>query len=73
LLRVSDDGSLNLRDLGSANGTLVNGRRLVGETALQPGDKLQLGPVILEVAVGDPLHDTICRLDETMEAPIAAQ
>ena len=70
LVKLAEDGALSVRDLGSANGTLVNGRRLIGETTLQTGDRLQLGPVILEVAVGDPMRDTICRLDETVEAPI---
>ena len=49
MLRVQLDGHLSLRDLGSANGTLVNGLRLVGERALEDGDKLQVGPVVLQV------------------------
>ncbi|MFE7318501.1 MULTISPECIES: FHA domain-containing protein [unclassified Streptomyces] len=34
-----------LRDLGSTNGTCVNGRRLVGEIAVGPGDHIRFGQV----------------------------
>ncbi|MBX9678138.1 MAG: FHA domain-containing protein [Gemmataceae bacterium] len=30
-------------DLGSANGTIINGRRIKGRTVLRPGDWLQIG------------------------------
>ena len=43
-------GRLVLDDLGSRNGTLVNGRRVKGPTELSPGDRLGVGPnVELEV------------------------
>jgi S-DNA-T family DNA segregation ATPase FtsK/SpoIIIE len=48
LLRVTRDGAL-LRDLGSSTGTLVNGRLVVGERLLNVGDRVQLGPVVLEM------------------------
>lgn len=35
--------SYALRDLGSSNGTYVNGQRLVGDRILRPGDEIQLG------------------------------
>jgi pSer/pThr/pTyr-binding forkhead associated (FHA) protein len=38
-----------VRDLGSTNGTLVNGRRVLREQVLHEGDRLQLGPVVLLV------------------------
>ena len=39
-----------LEDLGSRNGTLLNGRRLKAPTALSPGDRVGIGPnVELEV------------------------
>ena len=34
-----------VRDLGSTNGTLVNGSRISGEHALQPGDRIEIGEV----------------------------
>lgn len=50
-LRLTPDG-LTVRDLGSTNGTLVNGER-VTETELQPGDQLSFGGLTVQV-VGDP-------------------
>jgi pSer/pThr/pTyr-binding forkhead associated (FHA) protein len=38
-----------LRDLGSRNGTLVNGTRLVDERLLSQGDRVQIGPLVFEV------------------------
>ncbi len=39
------DGRWNLRDLGSLNGTWVNGRRLRGQIELRRGDVLTFGSV----------------------------
>ncbi len=50
LLQVTAFGAL-IRDLGSRNGTLVNGHLVDGEQALRHGDTLQLGPLVLEVLV----------------------
>jgi len=38
-----------VEDLGSTNGTLVNGRRVNGAVPLQRGDRLQLGRSVLEL------------------------
>lgn len=48
LFRVTD-GGVFLRDLGSRNGTLVNGRLLSGETRLDHADRIQIGPLVFEV------------------------
>jgi pSer/pThr/pTyr-binding forkhead associated (FHA) protein len=53
LLKVEDSAAL-LRDLASRNGTLVNGRLLQNEGALQQGDQVQIGPVVFEVRFEDP-------------------
>ena len=37
------DGAWSLRDLGSTNGTYVNGRRITGETEVRPGDEVAFG------------------------------
>src|SRR5262249_30045201 len=50
MLRVSEDG-VYLRDLGSRNGTLVNGSRLKGECRLEHGDKLQVGPLVFQLVL----------------------
>lgn len=43
-------GKLTIRDLGSSNGTYVNGKRVLGQQALTAGDELTLGAVTLRVA-----------------------
>lgn len=40
-------GSAWVRDLGSTNGTLVNGARIAGEQALRPGDRIEIGDVVV--------------------------
>ena len=35
---LHDDGHYSIADFGSTNGTFVNGRRIQGETVLNPGD-----------------------------------
>jgi hypothetical protein len=42
------------RDLGSQNGTIVNNVRIEAETLMQPGDLLQVGPIVFELAGGRP-------------------
>jgi ABC-type multidrug transport system ATPase subunit len=42
-----DDGGVVLTDLGSANGTHVNGRLITGPTLLKPGDHIDVGPFSL--------------------------
>ena len=50
-------GQLMLRDLGSSNGTFVNGKRVTGEQSLKHGDELTVGAVTLRVAkLGQPAH-----------------
>jgi EmrB/QacA subfamily drug resistance transporter len=39
----SEDGRMLLRDLGSANGTYLNGERIAGEQALHDGDIIGVG------------------------------
>jgi pSer/pThr/pTyr-binding forkhead associated (FHA) protein len=38
-----------IRDLGSRNGTLVNGQLLDRERKLDEGDRIQVGPLVFEV------------------------
>jgi predicted component of type VI protein secretion system len=54
-----DDYSLRLRDLGSTNGTLVNGERLHGEVMLNSGDRVRVGKLEFEVAVGDEVQTAV--------------
>ena len=46
---TSQDQRLTVHDLGSTNGTYVNGRRISAATALRRGDALQVGKTVMEV------------------------
>lgn len=54
-LRVTDD-SVKVKDLNSSNGTFVNGKR-VTEAELNPGDRLQIGPVSFTVQIDGKPED----------------
>jgi len=44
-----EDGALSIKDLDSANGTFVNGRRITGREPLCPGDQVTIGPLTFDV------------------------
>ena len=62
LLQITEACAL-IRDLGSRNGTLVNGHLVKADIKLANGDTLQVGPLVLEVLM-DPeppaAHDSTC-------------
>jgi predicted component of type VI protein secretion system len=47
------DGKLLVKDLGSSNGTFVNGQKVEGTRALEPGDTLTLGNVTFRIERSD--------------------
>ena len=51
-LRELDDGTVELRDLGSSNGTFVNGHP-VEEAILRGGEQIQFGDTVLHAEGGD--------------------
>lgn len=60
-----------LQDLGSTNGTLVNGDRVYGEHVLQPTETITLGSSVLSVT-GFPAPSTVSmasQIDEDNPAP----
>ena len=46
---VAQNGTLTVSDLGSTNGTYVNGRRITTPTNLRRGDALQVGKTVMEI------------------------
>lgn len=46
---LPDDGSWSVRDLGSTNGTFLNGAKVTRPTPLAVGDQLRLGKTNIEV------------------------
>ena len=63
---VKTDGLLYLRDLGSTNGTRVNGQRVV-RGALLPGDKLSFSGVTYRVHLGPDKGPGIVSLNGATE------
>ena len=63
------DGGYVLEDLGSTNGTFVNGQRLTSPYPLRPGDEVRLGPKVVLVyeQVSDP-NATVAVSAETLRA-----
>ena len=46
---LSDDGSWSIRDLGSTNGTFLNGAKVTRPTPLAVGDQVRVGKTRVEV------------------------
>lgn len=46
---VSEEERLTLHDLGSTNGTYLNGRRVTNPVVLSKSDNVQVGKTVLEV------------------------
>jgi|HubBroStandDraft_6_1064221.scaffolds.fasta_scaffold67009_2 pSer/pThr/pTyr-binding forkhead associated (FHA) protein len=53
-----DDFSVHVRDLGSTNGTYVNDQRVRGEILLNSGDRIRVGKLDFELAIGEPVAAT---------------
>lgn len=50
-------GDYAIEDMGSGNGTFVNGKRIDGPTTLKHGDRLKLGPILLRYESAAPGAD----------------
>jgi len=48
------DGAVVVTDLGSTNGTFLDGARVTGPTVLQPGETLVLGETVVRVVASAP-------------------
>jgi hypothetical protein len=78
---IPEGQSLNVEDLGSTNGTFVNGQRIADATVLVPGDRLRIGTSVLEVVmsgvaepaapVNDELEDEMNHDDEPRFAGVS--
>jgi pSer/pThr/pTyr-binding forkhead associated (FHA) protein len=67
-------GVLEVEDLGSANGTFVNGERIEGPTLVNGGGQIRCGTTVFEVLGVVPAQGTRLRTDtdtDTDAAPIA--
>ena len=69
------DGRVMVEDLGSTNGTLVNGTPIAGPTILSPGDTIEVGDTTLRVAAGpaDLAHGGVHTLPSGFIATLVAR
>jgi serine phosphatase RsbU (regulator of sigma subunit) len=51
---VREGNVFYVEDLGSGNGTFLNGKRIAGRTPLKSDDRLKLGPILLRFETGAP-------------------
>jgi len=66
-------GEYFIEDVGSSNGTFINGRRISGPTPLTEGDALQIGPYILNLCADPPAPPNPPPLpDQIIRAQISA-
>ncbi len=63
-----DEFSVRLRDLGSTNGTFVNGQRVQGQAILQLGDRILIGKLEFEIAI----HDSVAAVNYARATPAPA-
>ncbi len=68
-------GKYVLEDLGSTNGTFVNGQRLAGPVVLKPGDVISLGEqiVLMYDAIASDPGATVAVSRKAVQAPPAYQ
>src|SRR3954471_19444560 len=62
-------GRLIVEDLGSTNGTFVNGNRISGQQALNPGDEVRVGQTTMSVEGGAAGATTV---GNVVPAPVPA-
>src|SRR5438552_408934 len=51
---VCDKGTYRVEDMGSSNGTWVNGLQIKGRVPLTENDELQIGPYVLNLHLDPP-------------------
>ena len=60
-IRRTRDGCI-VRDLGSTNGTYLNGKRIEGEQILRPGDEVRFGAARFALVAGEKGSSSIARI-----------
>ena len=69
-LKPLPNGRAEITDLGSGNGTLINGRRITGPTVLEGGEEVRVGDTRLRSASSG--GRTLVKARATERAPVAA-
>ena len=69
---ISANGIWLLRDLGSVNGTYLNGVRVERDVALKPGDRIRLGDTEIVFETAEHNTDRFLSIADTAERPSIA-
>lgn len=69
---IAVNGSWRLKDLGSANGTYLNGTRVEGDHVLKTGDRIRLGDTEILFETAEHNTDKILALSEAAFSPTIA-
>ena len=72
-IEVQSDGRTLISDLGSRNGTLVNGRRIAGPTVLGGGETIKLGASEISVAAVRSSETVLSPRDQSTRAQAQPQ
>jgi len=68
---TSDEYSIRLRDLGSTNGTFVNGERIRGQVILKEGDRVVIGKLEFDMVIRDPsMEETSTSLSQATQTDV---
>jgi pSer/pThr/pTyr-binding forkhead associated (FHA) protein len=68
---TSDEYSIRLRDLGSTNGTYVNGERIRGQVILKEGDRVVIGKLEFDMVIRDPsMEETATNLGQATQTDV---
>ena len=66
---VGDDDQVTVRDLGSTNGTFLDGRRVAGSATVEPGSEIAMGDSVLVVErPGAGVGEAMVVVDATVTA-----
>ncbi|MBI4230559.1 MAG: FHA domain-containing protein [Planctomycetes bacterium] len=63
----SNAGEVTLEDLGSANGTYVNGVSVTGPTKLRDGDRIEIGKFVIAIHLPKQVEDFHLKMEGTMQ------
>jgi len=69
---IAVDGAWRLKDLGSANGTYLNGTRVEGDHVLRTGDRIRLGDTEILFETSEHNTDKLLALSEAAFSPTIA-
>jgi phosphoserine phosphatase RsbU/P len=70
---IREGNAYYVEDLGSGNGTFLNGKRITGRTPLKGEDRLKLGPILLRFETGTATRKSPDRMDQTINVEISGE